>query len=327
MNIVVTGGTGFIGEALCRHLLADGHRLTVLTRSLASAWQRLGSGPELVQWDGVNAGEWELALEEADGIVNLAGASIANARWTPARKRLLIDSRVAATKALVDGLSRRARRDAVLVNASGIGYYGASEGGRFDETAPRGVGFLADLSAAWEREASRAESFGARVVHLRIGMVLERDGGALPRMLLPFRLGVGGPISPGTQWVSWIHRDDLIRLIVHAATEHAIAGAVNAVSPEVVTMNEFCRILGRVLHRPSWLSVPEFALKLGLGELGSLLTTGQYVIPAKALASGFSFHYADLQSALHAILRSNGASHPNPAGHSYGSVQDGRRSS
>ncbi|GKS56579.1 epimerase [Nitrospira sp.] len=327
MRIVVTGGTGFIGKALCRYLLSEGHRVTVLTRNLAQAWRMFGAGPELLQWDGAHAGDWEHTLEDADAVVNLAGASIADAWWTPARKRLLIESRVAATRALVEGLSRRARRRVVLVNASGIGYYGASEGGRFDETAPRGGGFLADLSAAWESEASRAESFGVRVVRLRLGMVLERDGGALPRMLLPFRLGVGGPISPGTQWVSWIHRDDLIRLIGHTATNESIAGAVNAVAPEVVTMKEFCRTLGHVMHRPSWLSVPEFALKLGLGELGSLLTTGQYVIPAKALASGFSFSYADLESALQAILRPHQAAHRTRSAPSRSSVSDRGRCS
>lgn len=305
MKIVLSGGTGFIGEALCRHLLAAGHRVTVLTRDLARAWQRFGAGPELLHWGwgGRGGGDWRDTLEDADAIVNLAGAPIAEARWTVARKRLLLESRLAATRRLVDALSTRGQRPVVFVSASGIGYYGASDDRLLDERASRGAGFLADLSHAWEAEAMRAESLGARVVRLRLGMVLERDGGALPRMLLPFRVGLGGPIRPGTQWVSWIHRQDVIGLIEWALNDTALSGPLNAVAPEAVRMTEFCRILGRVLHRPSWLPVPEFALKLGLGELGTLLTTGQRVSPMVATSNDFPFRYPELESALRAILQ------------------------
>ncbi len=303
MNIVVAGGTGFIGQALCTNLLENGHRVRVLSRDPIRAWRRLGPAPELLRWDGADGGEWEQALEETDAVVNLAGASIADARWTEARKRLLVESRVAATRSLVDALSRRARRALVLVNASGVGYYGADEDRPFDERGPQGSGFLAELSAAWEAEAVRAESFGARVIRLRLGMVLGRHGGALAKMLPPFRLGVGGPILPGTQWVSWIHRQDVIGLIQWALANTAVSGPLNAVAPGAVTMTEFCRTLGRVLHRPSWLPVPQFAVRLGLGEMGRLLTTGQRVTPMVALSHSFPFRYPDLESALRAILQ------------------------
>jgi len=188
------------------------------------------------------------------------------------------------------------------MSASGIGYYGASDDRRLDEGTARGQGFLADLCLAWEAEALRAGELGARVVILRTGMVLEQDGGALPKMLLPFRLFAGGPIMPGSQWVSWIHRRDHIGLIQWALTTPTVSGPINAVAPEPVTMKTFCEVLGRVIHRPSWLPVPEVALNILLGELGTMMTTGQRVIPAKAMAGGYTFRYPTLEAALQTIL-------------------------
>jgi uncharacterized protein (TIGR01777 family) len=255
-----------------------------------------------VLWTGRDTGPWEQALEGVDAVINLAGAPIADARWTDARKQLLTDSRVLTTRLLVRALSRCSSKPATFISASGIGYYGASDERPLDEGAAGGQGFLADLCLAWEAEAQRAEEFGARVVLLRTGMVLEQDGGALPKMLLPFRLFAGGPIMPGSQWVSWIHRSDHIGLIQWALTTATVSGPLNAVAPEPVTMKTFCEILGRVTHRPSWLPVPTFALNLLLGELGTLMTTGQRVIPAKATAGGYLFQYPTLESALRAIV-------------------------
>ena len=266
------------------------------------ASQLLGAIVTAVEWNGREAGAWEQSLEGADAVINLAGAPIADARWTDARKRLLTDSRVLTTRLLVAAMSRRSSKPQTLISASGIGYYGASDDRVLDEGAARGQGFLADLCLAWEAEALRAAESGARVVILRTGMVLEQDGGALPKMLLPFRLFAGGPIMPGTQWVSWIHRRDHIGLIQWALTTPGVSGPLNAVAPGAVTMNQFCEVLGRVLHRPSWLPVPGLALQVALGELGTLMTTGQRVNPAKALSGGYVFHYPTLEPALRAIL-------------------------
>ena len=247
-----------------------------------------------VEWNGRKAGAWEHCLEDADAVINLAGAPIADGRWTNARKQLLVESRVLTTRLLVEALSRCSSKPRTLINASGIGFYGASDDRVLDEGSPRGQGFLAHLCLMWEAEALRAAELGVRVVMLRTGMVLEQDGGALPKMLLPFEIFAGGPIMPGTQWVSWIHRHDHIGLIQWLLAAPSVSGPVNAVAPESVTMNKFCHALGRVLHRPSWLPVPGFALGVALGELGTLMTTGQRVIPAKALSGGYVFHYPKL---------------------------------
>jgi hypothetical protein len=302
MHIVVTGGTGFIGRTLCASLFQDGHRVTLLTRHAREASHLLGAIVTAVEWNGREAGAWEQSLEGADAVINLAGAPIAEARWTHARKQLLTDSRVLTTRLLVGAMSRRTSKPRTLISASGIGYYGASDDRVLDEGAARGRGFLADLCLAWEAEALRAAEFGTRVVLLRTGMVLEQDGGALPKMLLPFRLFAGGPIMPGTQWVSWIHRRDHIGLIQWALTTPSVSGPVNAVAPGPVTMKVFCEDLGRVLHRPSWLPVPGLALQVALGGLGTLMTTGQRVKPDKALSEGYVFHYPSLEPALRAIL-------------------------
>ncbi|MDP1768519.1 MAG: TIGR01777 family oxidoreductase [Nitrospirota bacterium] len=302
MHIVVAGGTGFIGRPLCASLAQAGHRVTLLTRRKEEAQRLFSSAVTAVEWNGTETGAWEQSLEGADAVINLAGAPIADARWTDARKRLLTLSRVLTTRLLVVAISRRSSKPRTLINASGIGYYGACDDHILDEGAARGQGFLADLCLTWESEALRAAEFGVRVVMLRTGMVLEQDGGALPKMLLPFRLFAGGPILPGTQWVSWIHRRDHIGLIQWLLATPSISGPVNAVAPEAVRMNRFCEVLGQTLHRPSWLPVPGFALHLALGELGTLMTTGQRVHPAKGLSGGYVFQYPTLEPALRAIF-------------------------
>ena len=303
MNIVVTGGTGFIGQALCEALSRKGHRVTVLTRKGQAASRLVEPSVTTVEWNGRDPGAWEESLEGADAVINLAGAPIADARWTDARKRLLTESRVHLTRCLVEAISHRAAKPSVLISASGIGYYGPSDDRVLSEVAPRGKGFLADLSLTWEEEARRATKFGTRVVLLRTGMVLERDGGALPKMLLPFRLYLGGPIMPGTQWMSWIHRRDHVGLIEWALTTPTVSGPLNAVAPEPERMQAFCAILGRVLRRPCWLPVPETVLSLALGELSTVMTTGQRVSPQKAIAGGYVFQYPSLEPALRAILK------------------------
>lgn len=301
MKVIIAGGTGFIGKALTRQLV-DRHHVIVLSRDPSRVKASMGNICECVGWDAEHAGDWEQALSDCDAIVNLAGASIADARWTSARKRVLLSSRLLATKALVSASARLARKPSVLINASGVGFYGASDNRLLDEHSEGGKGFLSELCAAWEAEANVSHALGVRVVCLRIGLVLERKGGALSRMALPFQLFIGGPVMPGTQWVSWIHRADLVGLIEWAMSNEKVSGPVNAVAPNPTTMSEFCGALGEVLKRPSWLPVPEFILKLGLGELGSVMTTGQRVVPVRAQSGGYRFHYPFLKEALRAIF-------------------------
>lgn len=302
MKIVIAGGSGFIGRSLIGFLIHEGHQVTAFSRFPEKVRNRLHPSVILIGWDGLTRGDWDQALAGADAVVNLAGENVAEKRWTDHRKEELRKSRLLTTHLLVQAMAGLPNRPAILINASAIGYYGPRDETPVCEGTTAGTDFLADLCVAWEQEAMQAEAFGMRVVRLRIGMVLGEDGGALPRMLLPFRFFLGGPVRPGHQWVSWIHRHDLVMLIHWALTNPMISGPVNAVAPGAVTMREFCRTLGQVLGCPSWLPVPEFALRLGLGELATLLTTGQRVEPTVALRGGFTFRYPDLEPALQAIF-------------------------
>ncbi len=310
MKIVISGGTGFIGRALCRALVAEDHDVVALSRRTGEAVGRLGPAVRIVEWDGLTAGPWERELDSADAVINLAGAPIAEARWSPERKRVIYDSRIVATRLLAQALDRVSGRPRVFLSASGVGYYGPRDDRPLLEDAPPGTGFLAELCVAWEREAMQAQGAGARVVYLRFGMVLEKDGGALPKMLPSFRAFVGGPIGPGTQWVSWIHRQDLIGMMEWVLAAPRVSGPVNAVAPGAVTMREFCATLGRVLRRPSWLPVPGMVLRLTLGELATVLTTGQRVLPGVAQQGRYRFRYSSLEPALQAIFGPAASSRP-----------------
>ena len=312
MKVVVSGGSGFIGEALCRSLARQGMNVTILSRNPLQAKPLQNHAVTLVEWDGMTTGRWESELASATAVINLAGEPIAGGRWTQKRKQLIVDSRVKTTRLLAQAISRLTDKPRVLINASGIGYYGTSQEIRFDERNGRGSDFFADLCAAWEEAALTAQPAGVRVVCLRIGMVLEKDGGALAKMMPPFRAFVGGPIMPGTQWVSWIHRTDLIGLIEWSLAHDQVAGPVNAVAPDVVTMKEFCQMLGKAMRRPSWLPVPGFALRLAFGELASFMTTGQRVTPKVALDGGYQFRYPRLDAALRAIFMETTASEVSP---------------
>lgn len=312
MKVVVTGGTGFIGRALCRSLVRQGKGVTVLSRNPVRAKAVLDPSITIAEWDGLTSGMWEAELASAAAVINLAGEPIAGGRWTAKRKRLIVDSRVNATRLLVRAISHHTHRPRVLISASGIGFYGMSEDRLFDERSGPGSDFLADLCVAWEQTALAAQSAGVRAVCLRIGMVLDRDGGALAKMVPPFQAFVGGPIAPGTQWVSWIHRADLIGLIEWSLMNEQVSGPVNAVAPGAVTMRAFSTALGKVLNRPSWVTVPEFALRLRFGELASFLTTGQRVLPNVALEGGYLFRFPELDSALRSVLTRVPASEAKP---------------
>ncbi|MBI3996223.1 MAG: TIGR01777 family protein [Candidatus Omnitrophica bacterium] len=302
MKVLITGGTGFLGSRLCERLVRAGHDLCVLTRNPLA---RIGqAGVQFLSWDGQ---EWEHALAEAQAVINLAGEPIAEGRWTAAQKARIRESRVHATRQLVGRMASRLEKPAVLINASAIGYYGPCGEEEVTEADPPGHGFLAETCRAWEAEAQRAEDLGVRVVRLRLGVVLGPSGGALAKMVPPFVLFLGGPIGSGRQWVSWIHREDVVGMIEWALSHPQVSGAVNVTAPHPVTMREFCETLGRVLGRPSWLPVPAWALRLWLGEMAQVLVTGQRVIPHAATRGQYAFIYPDLQAALEAALASYSA--------------------
>lgn len=298
MKIVVAGGTGFIGEPLVRRLIERGHDVAVLTRNPAKV--DAGRG---VRWDGRTQGEWSEEAATADAIVNLAGENVGEGRWTEERKRRLIGSRLDATHALVEALKRAPHRERTLVNASGISIYGARKDEIVDESAARGEGFLAELADRWEAAAREAEPF-ARIVILRLGVVLAPEGGALKKMLLPFKLGVGGPIGSGKQWMSWIDREDALRLMEWAIENDSARGVYNATAPEPVQNRDFVRALGRALHRPAFMPAPAFALRLAFGQMAEeALLTGQRAVPKRAESEGFRFESPSLDGAFGKMLR------------------------
>ena len=292
MRVLVTGGTGFVGAALCRALRGAGHAVRVVTRDPSHAED------SAIAWDDVPT-----ATREADAIVNLAGEPIAARRWTDEQKERIRESRVQATRALVAAMAACERRPAVLLNASAVGYYGAHGDEPLDESAAAGTGFLADVCAAWEAETREAERLGLRVVRLRLGIVLAADGGALARMLPPFRAFVGGPLGSGEQWMSWIHRDDVTGIVVAALESDRWRGAVNVTAPHPVTNADFARALGRTLSRPAVLRAPEALLRLAVGEMADMLLTGQRVVPRVAEDRGYRWRYPDLSGALRASVR------------------------
>jgi len=291
MKIVISGGTGFIGEPLVRRLLSRGDDVAVLTRNPA----KVRAGRPLA---------WEQAGEaaSADAVINLAGENVGGGRWTDARKKRIIESRVEATSALVEAVNARPDDRRVFINASAVGFYGLRGDEVLDETAPSGDGFLAEVVRRWEEIARRAEG-AARLVILRFGVVLG-PGGALGKMLLPFRLGAGGPIGSGKQWMSWVDREDVMRMILWAIDHPAVSGVYNVTAPNPVRNRDFARSLGRALHRPAFMPVPAFALRLAFGSemAGEVLLGGQRVVPSRAAAEGFTFAYPDLDGALrHAV--------------------------
>jgi uncharacterized protein (TIGR01777 family) len=301
MRALVTGATGFIGRALCARLQAP----AVLARDPARARASVPGG-RAYAWDAGSEVPAE-ALAGAEAVFHLAGEPIAAGRLGAAQRRRVLDSRVAGTRAVVAALGRAAPRPAVLVAASAVGFYGSRGDEPLPESAAAGHGFVADVCRAWEAEARAAEALGVRVVALRIGIVLGSGGGALERMVKPFRLGVGGRLGSGRQWVPWIHLDDVVGLALHAAATAALAGPVNAVAPAPVTNAELTRALGRALHRPAVLPVPTFALRLALGELSEVLLASQRVVPEAALRAGYRFRFAELDAALRDLLGGGGA--------------------
>jgi uncharacterized protein (TIGR01777 family) len=312
VKILVSGSTGLVGTAVMDAMSRQGHQMASLVRPSSKKADATGAagaraaaalGPQSVLWDPPN-GTLDSAADNADVVVHLAGASIAGGRWTEARKRVLRESRVAATRHLVAALGKLSRPPRIFIAASAIGYYGDRGDEELTESSAAGTGYLAQLSRDWETESARARAFGARVVILRFGIILAKHGGALPSMAFPFRLGIGGRIGSGRQWISWIALADVVQIIGFAIATEALSGPANVVAPQPVRNAEFTTQLGRVMHRPALFPTPGFVLRLALGEMAdSLLLAGQRVLPSKLQQAGYKFLHPELQPALAAVLR------------------------
>ena len=300
MKLVITGASGFIGTALCRQLLQQGHTLTLFTRG---APREPNTGVKRWHhWTPGTLRDWDSELDGVDGVINLAGEPIAEVKWTATQRRRLEKSRVDSTHVLVQGCAKAKHTPKFLINASAVGYYGPHGDEIITEEAPAGTDFLSQLCLNWEAEAMRAEQLGMRVVRLRTGIVLGRGGGALEKMVPPFKWFTGGPLSSGKQWMSWIHLEDQVRLILYLIENQQAAGPINATAPNPARNKDFSRALGKVLHRPSWMPVPGFILRIGLGDMADMLLTGQRVMPAAAQKLGFEFRYPNLPEALQACM-------------------------
>ena len=297
--MVVAGGSGRIGGALVAELAAAGYEVVVLSRRPGASGT---PGARRVEWDGRSAGAWAEELEGAAGVVNRAGEDIAGGRWTARRKRLLLASRLATTGALVDAIRQARRRPAALLQASAVGYYGDGGDRELDESSPPGVGFLSGICVAWEEASAPVEALGVRRVLLRTGLVLAREGGALPEMARPFRLGLGGPLGSGRQWMPWIHLADEIGAIRFLLERGDVRGPFNLVAPAPATNEEFSRALARALRRPCLLRAPAAALRLALGEMAEMLLAGQRLAPRRLAEAGFPFRFPALDGALADLL-------------------------
>lgn len=309
VKVLITGGTGFIGRSLCRRWLAAGHDLTVLTRQPGAARQRLGNQLAVLEKLPGSPGS-----DHYDVVVNLAGAPIADRPWTQQRKRVLRDSRIQLTDNLLKALQALPRLPSLLISASAIGYYGNQGDQVLDETTEPHFeltasqfardDFAHQLCCDWEAEAARAEQFGIRVCTLRLGLVVGQGGGIVQRMSLPFKLGLGGPLGSGQQWMSWVHREDVLGMIDYLVQHETLQGVFNATAPVPVTNEVFSKTLAAQYQRPCWLRVPALVLQLGLGEMSELLLGGQRVLPRRIQEAGYHFQYNTIDKALAEVCQS-----------------------
>ena len=305
MKIAISGATGFVGSRLVERLHTEGHRILVLTRNPTFA-QKVFPSPafpnlEIIAYTPTVSGTWQDAIAGCNGVVNLAGEPIAEGRWTPERKQEILNTRKLGTQKIVEAIAKANPRPSILVNTSAIGYYGTSETASFNEDSASGNDFLSQVCQEWEQEATKVKDTNVRLVILRFGIVLG-NGGALGKMITPFKLFAGGPIGSGQQWFSWIHLDDIVGLIIQSLTKSTMEGVYNATAPQPVRMNDLSTTMGNVMNRPSWLPVPGFAIEAILGDGAKVVLEGQQVLPKRTLESGFEYQYPNLQSALTQIL-------------------------
>lgn len=301
MRVIITGGTGLIGRALTASLAADGHEVIVLTRDPARTIG-LPAGARAERWDARSAAGWGKLANGADAIVNLAGENLAAGRWTPERKRRILESRVQAGQAVVAAVREATVKPGVVVHSSGIGYYGTSGDTEITEASPPGRDFLAQVCVAWEAASAETAALGVRSVVVRSAAVLSREGGAFPRLVLPFRLFIGGPLGSGRQWWPWIHIADEVAAIRFLIERADAQGPFNLAAPQLIRQAEFSRALGQALGRPSWLPVPAFALRLLLGEMATILLDGQRAAPQRLLELGFAFRFPTIEAALRDLV-------------------------
>jgi uncharacterized protein len=306
MKIAITGATGLVGRRLVERLYGT-HQLLILTRSEAKAQKIFPASAypklEILTYTPTESGPWQGSLSGCDAVVNLAGAPIAEQRWTPSYKQEILRSRQEGTEKIVEAIAQAPAKPRILINTSAIGYYGTSETATYTETSPAGSDFLAAVCQKWEAAAQQAQVHGTRTVILRFGIVLAKEGGALAKMLLAFSTFMGGPLGTGKQWVSWIHRDDLVDLITMALTQSDWQGIYNATAPNPVSMGTLAQTLGKVIKRPSWLPVPGFVLELLLSDGAKVVLEGQKVLPQRTEAAGFQFKFADVRTALEDLLK------------------------
>ncbi|UOY91807.1 TIGR01777 family oxidoreductase [Ectobacillus sp. JY-23] len=294
MKIAISGGTGFIGQALATHLISKGHTVSVLTRSNRTAHD----GITYVRW---NAADDTFPLPAVDAVINLAGESLNSGRWTETKKQQILNSRLSTTQGILRQLASLSKRPKIFINASAVGYYGTSLTQTFTELDEPGDDFLATTVKLWEQEAKKAEDLGMRTVLARFGIVLG-GGGALPKMILPYRLFAGGTVGSGKQWLSWVHIEDVTNMISFCLDYQDISGPVNITSPHPVTMEEFGKTIAKTMHKPHWLPAPAFAVKLALGEMSILVLEGQKALPKKVIQHGYTHTYKDLEIALSTLL-------------------------
>jgi hypothetical protein len=298
MNYLITGGTGLIGTRLCQKLQAAGHTVIVLSRSRDKVHRRCGlSAVAITSLNEIGHNE------QVDVIINLAGAPIADARWSKHRKQILEQSRIGITEQLVDWIAKRDKKPLALISGSAVGWYGDQQDSLINEQSSFNDEYAHRLCERWEQAALKARDFGVRVCIVRTGLVLAADGGFLQRLLLPFKLGLGGPVSDGQQYMPWIHLEDIANLFIFLSKQPQAEGAFNGTAPMPATNAEFSRSLAQKLHRPAFMMVPACVLKLALGEMSQLLLGGQRAQPEKARAAGFQFEYTDLKSALDNVLQ------------------------
>lgn len=298
-KIIVAGGTGYIGQALCQQLLDAGYTTIVLTRDVERARMLLSQKVTLAQWDGRNVADWHHHLDGARAIINLTGESIGGGRWTSERKRRILDSRIQSGTALIAAMRKIKHKPKVFIQASGIGIYGNRGDDVLDETSPAGKGFLAELAIQWEQSVLPVRELGVRLVYIRTGVVIGANAAFLKQVTLPFHWFLGGHLGSGKQWISWIHLYDEVAAILFLLARDDLEGAFNLSAPNPLPAKTFYKILGKVMNRPSWFHVPSFILKIALGEMAKeLVLSGQRATPARLLKAGFGFRFPELKMAL-----------------------------